>query len=229
VRPLARSAAHAILLLILGVTACDAQSHGAGCWPTIRRCLLPDALAHVYELRDSIRAYTEFSLDPESAFRLHTDLQRLDSIYIQAVELCEGDIREALLVCAVATLPYHTFPAVIPLTGIVIWVPVSTESRDDFARRLEALPSQLYLDSPRYGDRDKLPHFFGSAWLYCLIRSSSIVSLIGHGIEIFEGLFKLEGSYDERDVEVNRLGMDFAKRLMENDETLPSEVFLGYR
>ena len=222
----ARFTSLALLFLFSCISRVDAQPANKSLWQEIRRYLLPDELAHVYELRAIIGSFTEFSHDPDPRVRQAQDLSRLDSMYLRAIALCEGDIQEALVVIAAATLPYHTFPAVVPLTGIVFWVPVSTESAGDFNFRLHALPSQLFLDTPIGGDRDKLPHFFGSAWLYSVTKSNAIVTLIGRSVEIFESLFKLEGAFDERDMQSDSLGIEFAKQIMENNDALPSHVFL---
>lgn len=206
-------------------SASPAQPGSGGWWPAVRRFLLPDELAGVYELREAIRSLrSDTTFDDPLIHRRH-DLDMVDSIYLRSLDICEGNVRDALVICAVATLPYHTFPAIIPLTGIVIWIPVSTESRETYERRLAALPGQLYPDSPRNGDRDKLPHFFGSAWLYVVIRHAPSVSLIGRIVEVFESVFKLEGSQDERDIDANAGGILFGKMLLERDHALPSEAF----
>jgi len=218
-----RIAACWILVHATGVES-GAQEARCDFWPVVRRMLAPDALANVYELREVIRSFPADSGVIDPAGRMRRDLDRLDAIYTRAVELCEGDIRDALLACAAATLPYHRFPAVIPLTGIVVTVPVSTESVTDFQTRLAALPGRILRDSPPKGDRDKLPHFFGSAWLYLVTRNQSIVSLIAWSVEIGETLFKLEGAFDERDIAVSELGIRFAKRLLEENTSMPSRI-----
>jgi hypothetical protein len=211
------------LFLILSAGAA-AQSLLDGVWPYFRGAMLPRAWEKVYELRAAIRGFTHdtSNIDP-AAHRLH-DLVLVDSIYFAAVDLCDGNIREAVFVCSVATLPYHSFPAVIPLTGIVIRVPVSTESRAAFERRMTALPGQLFADTPSGGDRDKLPHFFGSTWLYLMTRNDDLVHFLGHCVEFFESVFKLEGSEDERDIHADDLGAAFGRLLLEHADAKPSEV-----
>jgi hypothetical protein len=51
------------------------------------------------------------------------------------------------------------------------------------------------------------------------------VTLVGEMLELGEEVFKLEGSRDERDILVNRLGIDFAIALQQHQQVLPSEFF----
>ena len=192
-------------------------------WSLLRRALarlfLPFELAVMYELRDWIRAL------PVSASRpREEELSRVDEIYRRAVYLSEGDAQTALFACSWATLPYHRFPARIPLIGIALTVPVSTETRADFERRMERLPGRLFEDSPRGLDRDKLPHFFGTAWLYLATRSPVLALGAGEMLELGEAVFKVEGSRDPRDILVNQLGMCFAEALVHGRDLRPSQI-----
>lgn len=191
-------------------------------WTGLRRILLPRELSLVYDLRALITAQ-----QPLAPRTRQADLRRLDAIYVHAVYLAEGDIALTLFALAVATLPYHTFPARIPLLGWSVTVPVSTESREDFSRRLANLPGLLLADSPPQLDRDKLPHFFGSAWLHCTLRDEELTMAAGELIEIGEEVFKLEGFRDERDLVANRLGASFADALMRQRRVLPSDIFMN--
>ncbi len=191
-----------------------------GVWPVIRRLLLPKELSVAYDLRALIAA--QRPLAPRSR---EGDLRRLDAIYLRAVYLAEGDPFVALLALSLATLPYHTFPARVPLLGITVTVPVSTESHEAFERRMTNLPGMLLRDSPHSLDRDKLPHFFGSAWMQCVLSNAAVVESAGEILEFGEELFKLEGSRDERDIVVNRLGIAFAVALQQHRRVLPSDIF----
>ncbi len=90
---------------------------------------------------------------------------------------------------------------------------------------MENLPGLLLPDSPASLDRDKLPHFFGSAWLQCVIRNPDLVSMAGELLELSEAIFKLEGSRDERDILVNKRGIAFAIALQQHEHVLPSDFF----
>lgn len=191
-----------------------------GHWTFLRRLLLPREISLAYELRALIAA--QQPLAPRSRTG---DLRRLDAIYLRAVYLAEGDPFLALIALSIATLPYHTFPARVPLLGITVTVLVSTESHEAFERRMTNLPGMLLRDTPRSLDRDKLPHFFGSAWMQCVTANSSLVESAGEMLEFGEMMFKLEGSRDERDIVVNRLGAAFAMALQRHRCVLPSDMF----
>lgn len=188
-------------------------------WLCLRDMVLPREMSTAYKLRAWIAAQPP--LAPRSRQK---DLRRLDAIYLQAVYFADGEAGEALFALAIATLPYHTFPAQIPLTGITITVPVSTEHREIFDKRMAALPGMLFADSPAYLDRDKLPHFFGTAWLQLTTGNDMLSSLAGEALEVGEALFKLEGSRDPRDIMINNLGMVFAKELRKAHNVLPSDI-----
>ena len=188
-------------------------------WLFLRGIILPDELSLIYELRAWLRRQ-----DPLHPRTREGDLRRTDEIYRRAVYLAEGDAVLAMLGCAWATLPYHTFPARIPLIDVGITVPVSTERRDAFERRMANIPGMLFPDSPRGLDRDKLPHFFGSAWLQLLTGRPGLAVFAGEALEWAESVFKLEGSRDARDIAVNRLGVRFARELQAHRDVLPSDI-----
>ncbi len=190
-------------------------------WTQLRRMLLPEPTGIMLELRDHIT-----KLEPQLKRTRESDLARLDEIFERAVYLAEGDAMQALLILTWATLPYHRFPAVLPLLNWTITVPVSTETRAAFDRRLANLPGVLLKDSPASLDRDKLPHFFGSAWLQCALNSSEIADTGGSMLEWMEEMFKLEGFRDERDIVVNRLGIIFGMQLQRQRAVRPSDIFM---
>lgn len=210
----------AILLLFLASASppSRAQKEG-GASSLTARLLLPQEITEVRALRRVIVALGD-SLPPVRAMQA----ARIDRIYREAVRIAEGDPMRALLLCSFATLPYWEFPAVVPLTGWVIMVPVSTETHAEFLARLAALPSLVLPDSRPGEDRDKLPHFFGSAWLACKLRSVPLVNLIGMLVELGERVFKLEGAEDPRDLDAGRLGAAFGRALGRDAEALPSSV-----
>ncbi len=85
-------------------------------------------------------------------------------------------------------------------------------------------PLTIFPDSPpdEFGDKDKLQHFFGSAFLAYLFGSSAPAERVGDFIEWGEDAFVVDGSYDLRDLEANGRGRRFAARLREDREALPS-------
>ncbi len=189
----------------------------------VRSLVYPAELALMLDLREVIRALPE----REAATR-EEDLRRLDVLYATAVRAAEGDARMALLALTWATLPYRRFPATVPVLGWTIIVPVSTESEEYFADRLRRLPARLFLSTPASGDRDKLPHFFGSALLQLVLNNPDVADALGETVEWLESVFKLEGSRDERDIVANRLGIAFALQLQQQHDVRPSDLFHLY-
>lgn len=189
----------------------------------LRSLLYPAELVVMLDLRDAIRALPE----REAATR-EEDVRRLDLLYAMALRGAEGDARVALLALTWATLPYRRFPATVPLLGWTVIVPVSTESEEHFAARLRRLPARLFLTTPASGDRDKLPHFFGSALLQLVLNNPDVADTVGELVEWLESVFKLEGSRDERDIVANRLGIAFALQLQQRRDVRPSELFHLY-
>lgn len=231
-------AAAVLLIACYGATA-SAQQCG-GLWSALQRASLPSVVADVYELRCRIRAAgdeQDGAITPQvlrlrdsahlrNSARLR-DLRRLDALFDAALEVCDGHAERALLAAAVATIPYRSFPALLPLTGISVTVPISIESDEDLRRRLRGLPAVLLPDTPESGDRDKLAHFFGAAWLEMRVKSAPLTCDAGLLVEYGELLFKLEGAVDERDLTVNALGARFADRIMDGLDAAPSAVFLS--
>jgi hypothetical protein len=217
-----------------------AQDCGGGIWPALRGVLLPEPIERMLRLRCLIRetAWNDSTgLQPApgdttcagcDALRLR-HLRRVDWIFTSALTMCEGDPEQALLVAALATLPFKRFPAVLPIVRLSMTVPVSTESDDDFRRRMRGLPCRLFADSPPGGDRDKLPHFFGSAWLYLQNKSETLSNNAGVLVELLEQTFKLQGARDERDLAANRLGVQFARSMLNRRGVPPSRVFCSHR
>ena len=186
----------------------------------IRWLVLPRPLYEVHSLREYIS-----SLPQPGGLSMEADLRRVNEIYARALYFAEGNAAEALFVAAAATLPYRRFPARIPLIDAGIDVPVSTESEEMFSKRLRNLPGRLFADTPPSLDRDKLTHFFGSAYLQLKLNNPEIACGAGDLIEGFESLFKIEGFRDERDVRVNALGVRYARLLQRQIDVPPSLMF----
>ncbi len=179
---------------------------------------LPEDLSRIHRLRGFIAG----DLFPARYGGLPA-ATRIDVIYLAAVKIAEGDPIQALLISCFATLPYRTFDAIVPLAQWVITLPVSTESREEFRRRLRNLPAGFLPDSPPRGDQDKLPHFFGSAYIACVTKSSAYGERAGIWVETLESVFKLEGFSDERDIRAGEHGIDFGRALLAHRNALPSE------
>jgi hypothetical protein len=155
-------------------------------------------------------------------------IELTDSIYLRAVNFYNGDYSEALLALMLAAVPYKIVPIQIPVLNIVINYPLTAAEDSIFLLKNSNLPKYLFFDSPQtdYGDKDKLAHFFGSAFLAYSPNFFDLGNLIGYFIEVFEESFKVQSSVDNRDLYVNSLGIFFGKVLKKNKDLLPSDILI---
>jgi hypothetical protein len=156
------------------------------------------------------------------------DLCAVDSIYSTALKFNEDNYSEALLALSAATLPYREVPIIIPLINSVWKYPLVSSDDSVYNLKNKNLPTQFFYDTPQndYGDKDKLAHFFGFAFLSYSTLFFDFGNLIGYFVEAFEEDFKVQSSIDYRDLEVNFLGKCFG-RLLKNDKSiLPSQVLV---
>jgi len=132
----------------------------------------------------------------------------------------------SLLLAAVACFDHRLVGLKVPVFSL--FFPLTNESEDEFRRRVENLPFRLYEDTPDFvaGDRDKLQHFFGSAFISNLFESAQPASSVAQFIEYGEEAIIVEGAYDERDLRANCQGGKFGLALLRNNHRLPSEFLL---
>jgi hypothetical protein len=182
----------------------------------------PKLIEDEAQLKDYIRS-DEF----REVRRQHGDLCAVDRIFQEARALSWDNCYEALFIALFATMDHSRVGIRIPLIGSLLWLPLTSEFREDFAARLDALPVRLYSDTPAAhpGDRDKLQHFFGSAFLAFLLESPDAADRVGNFIEWGEDVFVVGGVNDPRDVRANRQGQAFARRLLDDRSARPSEFF----
>jgi hypothetical protein len=156
------------------------------------------------------------------------DISAVDSIYSTALQFTDQNIAEALLGLMLATVPYRKVPVKVPLLGFILYYPLTSADSETFLTKNENLPKNLFFDSPQnnFGDKDKLAHFFGSAFLSYESKFFDLGKLIGYFVEAFEESFKVQSSVDIRDLDVNEYGRFFGELLKENDNLLPSQIFL---
>ncbi|HMK39021.1 MAG TPA: hypothetical protein VK569_06745, partial [Bacteroidota bacterium] len=142
--------------------------------------LVPKVFADCFSLREYVR-----SGELASARALYGDLYAVDCVFDRAMRLCWNNVYEALLVSAFALMDHRRFGVRLPLPGVVLWFPLTSEFDDEFSARVDSLPSRLYADTPpgRQGDRDKLQHFFGSAFLTAVSESAEGADRFGLFIE----------------------------------------------
>jgi hypothetical protein len=152
-----------------------------------------------------------------------TDLTKLDLIYLYSQKVCNNDLGLTLLTCLYSTFEHKNIPFTFGLK-----IPLSFESNLNFIKRTQNLPSHLFIDQPNVYDKDKLQHFFASAYLYWLIENRYIANLTGILIEIGEDSFIKGGAYDVRDLRSNRLGHLFYELLKIHPDATPSLIFQSW-
>lgn len=156
------------------------------------------------------------------------DVLAVDSIYIEAIKFSEGNTSEALLALMLATVPYNKVPIQVPILNSIVYYPLTSADEEIFLKKNTNLPRYLFFDTPQndYGDKDKLAHFFGSAFLSYESNLFDMGKLIGYFVEAFEESFKVQSNVDLRDLDVNEYGRLFGELLKENKDLLPSQIFL---
>lgn len=184
--------------------------------------LFPKIFADVTSLRDYIRSEEFAAVRSESG-----DLRAVDAIFEEATRLCWGNRGEALYVATMATMDHRRVGVRVPFLGPLLWFPLTSEFEEEYEERVGRLPAALYPDSPPgpAGDRDKLQHFFGSAFLTFFSGSIETAEQAGQFVEWGEGAFVVEGVFDDRDLRADRHGQDFGLRLRADPLAQPSGSF----
>ena len=184
-------------------------------------CLLtyfpPFFIQHELELKSFVR---------EKSFRAirknFGDRRAVDALYVRAMQLTENNTAISLLLSALACLEHRTVGLKVPVFNL--FFPLTNESEGEFERRVRNLPSKLYEDSPKdlFGDRDKLQHFFGSAFLAFVFESRGPAERFGEFVERGEDAFIVGGLLDDRDKRANHQGQRFGLALLDDNHRLPS-------
>lgn len=163
------------------------------------------------------------------------DRRAVDAIYLEALRQTRGNTGMALLVSLAAVMDHQIVRVKIPILSVAI--PLTSEPRQQLRARLRNVPRYFYSDSPKTpaGDRDKLQHFFGSAFLSYLFESAGPADRIAQFIEWGEEAFIVGGAHDERDVRANHQGREFGLALrfaqsrypmLEKRQLLPSQFLI---
>lgn len=189
-----------------------------------------ELIAQQSNLSKSVNHISEF-IASERFIKIRSgcnDLNATDSIFIEAIKFTNGNTSDALLALMLATVPYREVPINIPLLNILVYYPLTSADEETFLKKNKNLPKFLFFDTPQndYGDKDKLAHFFGSAYLSNESNIFDLGKLIGYFVEAFEESFRVQSSIDIRDLDVNDYGRTFGTLLKENKKILPSQIFL---
>lgn len=179
--------------------------------------LLPASMRVAYLTRQWVRDSLPETVDSTD------DLLQLDRIYVRALAESEGDHGLAIFAAFVACLETRNIPFSFGLR-----IPLAFEPSADYDRRVNRLPRHLFVDLPAGDDRDKLQHFFASAWLTWKLDDPEAADLIGLGVEKGEDAFITGGADDPRDMRANRLGQLFVVLLHARPAALPSMLFAAW-
>ena len=156
------------------------------------------------------------------------DLSQVDTLFNEALKITGNNYSEALFALTFSTVPYKKVPIEIPLLKLIINYPLVSAGDSLFNLKNKNLPKYLYFDSPadNFGDKDKLAHFFGSAFLSYSSNVFDLTGLIGYFVEVFEKDFVVQSSIDARDLQSDGLGSVFGLLLKKNKDVRPSQVML---
>ncbi len=178
----------------------------------------PLFIQHGIDLKDFIRSGTFKSLRLKLG-----DLRAVDAIYVRAMQMTNNNTAIALLMTTIAVFDHRLVGFKVPI--VQLFFPLTNESSEQFQQRVNNLPARLYTDTPEAwsGDRDKLQHFFGSAFLTVVFESRDVANRFGNSIEEGERAFIVDGAYDDRDVRANKQGQYFGDSLLRDNHRLPSE------
>ncbi len=156
------------------------------------------------------------------------DPSRADSLFKEALKITNENFNEACFALTFAAVPYNLVPIKIPLINIIINYPLTAARGPLFNKKNANLPAYLFFDSPHdsFGDKDKLAHFFGSAFLSYSENIFDLTDLIGYFVEVFEQDFKVQSYIDPRDLSADTMGDIYGQLLKKNKEVLPSQVMI---
>ena len=152
------------------------------------------------------------------------DMRAVDGIYLKALRIAEYHIGRALFLSMMAVLEHQKVALKVPIVNS-LQLPLTFEEDSLFKVRVQNLPSRVYQDSPEgaEGDKDKLQHFFASAYLGYASESPDLVRTTGNLVEWGEASFVVGGADDPRDKRANRHGEAFGRDLLAVKTLLPSD------
>ncbi len=160
--------------------------------------------------------------------KTNNDLALTDTIYLRALDYEKLNYQEALFALTFAAIPYNKVELRIPVIGNIVTYRLPSAQEEIFQKKDENLPKRLFFDTPNdnYGDKDKLAHFFGSAFISYSSNIFDLGNVIGYFVEVFEQDFEVQNSIDNRDLRTNILGNIFGKVLKKKKKVLPSQVLI---
>jgi hypothetical protein len=152
----------------------------------------------------------------------------IDSLFLYSLNYCNNNISETLLALTFATLPFYEMPISFPIYSSKINIPLPAPTKIVFDKKQNNLIKNIFFDIGKNSDKDKLPHFFGNAYLSYNAASFNLSKFMSILVELFEHSFKVQGAIDYRDLIVNSLGDTFGRLIRHNNELHPSDVLKLY-
>ncbi len=164
----------------------------------------------------------------ENLHQTNDDLALADTIYLRALKFENYNYSNTLFDLTFAVIPYNKVHIRLPLIGVDYVYHLTSAEEKIFKRKNKNLPKRLFFDTPKnnYGDKDKLAHFFGSAYIEYSSNIFDLGDLIGYFVEVFEQDFEVQNAIDWRDIETNYLGNIFGETLKKDKNILPSQVMM---
>jgi hypothetical protein len=152
------------------------------------------------------------------------DMRTIDAIYLKSLKIADYNIARALFLSLMAVLEHRKVDVKMPIVSS-LKVPLTFEKDSIFSARIKHLPTHVYSDSPTApeGDRDKLQHFFGSAYLSYASEAPGFTRTLSNLIEWGEPVFIVGGTDDPRDKRANKQGESFGRDLLVVKTLLPSD------
>jgi hypothetical protein len=152
------------------------------------------------------------------------DMRTIDAIYLKSLKIADYNVARALFLSLMAVLEHRKVDVKMPIVSS-LKVPLTFEKESIFSARIKHLPTDVYSDSPTTpeGDRDKLQHFFGSAYLSYASEAPEFTRTAGNLIEWGEAAFIVGGTDDSRDKRANKQGESFGRDLLVVKTLLPSD------
>ncbi len=178
------------------------------------------------DLEQGVTYMVEYIISNEFVYlaSINNDLDLIDSLYLRALHYHNYDIEEALLTLTFTTLPFREMPLHLPFTNVRLSASLPSGPDKTLEKKIKNVPKKIFSDSPntKFGDKDKVAHFFGNAFLSYSITIFNMSKFLSILVELFEDSFKVEGTIDNRDFIANYLGDHFGKQLLDNENFLPS-------
>jgi hypothetical protein len=183
----------------------------------LRDAFTPQLITDTRHIREYLRD-PRFHLLSER----HGAMRTVDAIFLRSLRIADYQIARALFLSLMAVLEHQHVSVKLPIVRSLA-LPLTFEEDSLFRARTQNLPAHIYPDSPPEGDRDKLQHFFASAYLSFASESPDLARAGGNVVEWGEAQFIVGGADDPRDRRANRQGERFGRDLLIVKTLLPSD------